>query len=351
MSKNPLVTILIPTYNASSTIEKALESVFEQDYTSLEIIIIDDASTDDTLSVIEKFKKANTRIPIQIITKVENKGPAHSRNIGIKTAKGKYIALLDSDDYLHPDKIKTQITFLESYPDFMGCSTFMQNFGLQNNIVGAPTDTTNLKDILLIGMPFLHASFVFRKNFVLDKKIFYNEEFRTAEDYEWAVRLFDAGAKIKNIDQPLHYYRISGSQESFQLDENGNQKRNDKQWLAATNIHYKIWNRFMPINHPLYQKQFIEIFLHHKTFDNLEEISLFKNWFSQLEKYNQKTQYFSSDFLLDNASNCVTNYILGQSTFSKNLLKVAEKNSNLMKYPSQNSKLKFYAKCIIGYKY
>jgi glycosyltransferase involved in cell wall biosynthesis len=102
----PKVSVIIPAYNAQSTIGKTIESVFDQSYSNLEIIVINDGSTDQTPEILKKYGDKIT------LVSTENKGVSHARNLGIKYASGDYIQYLDSDDLLMPHKIKWQVSHL-----------------------------------------------------------------------------------------------------------------------------------------------------------------------------------------------------------------------------------------------
>jgi glycosyltransferase involved in cell wall biosynthesis len=110
MSSKPLVSVVIPAYNASRYVEDALKSVLGQNYPSLQVIVVNDGSTDNTLEVLSRFKDR-----IQIIDKV-NEGSATARNAAFRVARGKYIAFLDSDDFWLPGKLETQIRYMEAAP-------------------------------------------------------------------------------------------------------------------------------------------------------------------------------------------------------------------------------------------
>lgn len=107
------VSVIIPLYNAKNYIAKAINSVLNQTYHNIEIIVINDVSTDHPETILEKFKDR-----ITLINLTENKGPANARNHGISKSTGDYISFLDSDDYYHPDKIQTELNYFEQYPKF-----------------------------------------------------------------------------------------------------------------------------------------------------------------------------------------------------------------------------------------
>ena len=106
--EEPLVSVIIPTYNRANVIHRSISSVIKQSYQKIEIIIVDDASTDDTAQIIQQI--SDTRI-IYICHQI-NRGGSEARNTGIKNAKGKFIAFLDSDDVWLPDKLQHQLAVI-----------------------------------------------------------------------------------------------------------------------------------------------------------------------------------------------------------------------------------------------
>lgn len=106
-----LVSVVVPTYNSEHTIKRTLDSILNQTYENLEILVVDDNSSDKTLDILESYKKQDERI--KIYTKKSNKGVANSRNIAIKNSRGRYIAFLDSDDQWSSKKIETQISHMK----------------------------------------------------------------------------------------------------------------------------------------------------------------------------------------------------------------------------------------------
>ena len=124
MSKK-LVSVVIPAYNCADTICEALESVFNQTYSNLEIIVINDGSTDETKHILQEF---SSKI---IYLEHENGGPGSARNKGIRVSRGDYIAFLDADDILAPNKIELQLGCFSAFPEvglvFSDFSTFNQH--------------------------------------------------------------------------------------------------------------------------------------------------------------------------------------------------------------------------------
>lgn len=106
----PLVSIIMPAYNCSTTIKKSIESILAQSYTNWELLITDDNSTDDTTSIINTYARNDKRIKYWVMK--DNSGAGVARNNSISYAEGRFIAFLDSDDLWHPEKLSRQILFM-----------------------------------------------------------------------------------------------------------------------------------------------------------------------------------------------------------------------------------------------
>ncbi|MFI3177317.1 MAG: glycosyltransferase family A protein, partial [Eubacteriales bacterium] len=110
-----VVSVVIPTYNAVKYIERTLDSILQQTYRDLEILVVDDCSTDGTREVIKAYQDQNPEILIHMIELEENQGPAAARNEGIRQASGRYLAFLDADDIWEPEKTYEQLIFMKRY--------------------------------------------------------------------------------------------------------------------------------------------------------------------------------------------------------------------------------------------
>jgi glycosyltransferase involved in cell wall biosynthesis len=113
-TSEPLVSVITPAYNAESYLDVAIESVIAQTYSAWELIIVDDGSTDGTAALVKSWAAKDPRI---VYLYQKNQRMASARNTGLKHAQGKYIAFLDADNLFLSDKLKTQVTYLESHPD------------------------------------------------------------------------------------------------------------------------------------------------------------------------------------------------------------------------------------------
>ena len=125
-NSSDLVSVVIPMFNSARWIGQTLVSVFEQDYSFFEILVVNDGSTDASLGVVEQVASEYSGIDLRIIN-IPNSGVSFARNLGIKHSKGKYVALLDSDDIWHHTKLSLQVEFLQENQNCIGvfCDFFI----------------------------------------------------------------------------------------------------------------------------------------------------------------------------------------------------------------------------------
>ncbi|WP_161937670.1 glycosyltransferase family 2 protein [Sulfurovum riftiae] len=132
MKKINKVTVIIPTYNAEKFIGRCIDTVISQIYENVEIIAIDDGSSDNTINILKEFKK------IKVLENETNQGPAYSRTKGLMQASGEYVAFLDADDYWDEDFISATVAFLEKYEDAVAVSTGYIGIDLKGGTVEKP---------------------------------------------------------------------------------------------------------------------------------------------------------------------------------------------------------------------
>lgn len=192
-----LVTVVIPCYNSSTTINDCLDSVLKQSYQDIEIVLIDDGSTDDTLLKLIEFKnKHQDRYPIAVVSQ-KNAGPSKARNEGIELAQGELIAFLDSDDIWIPEKLSLQIELYNRFaqPPVMIGAPHPYN---KPKVVAGYTDITLKK--LLWSNAFQTSSVLSQRKILLHNK--FNQKQKYSEDYALWLALAKQG-KCLLINQPL----------------------------------------------------------------------------------------------------------------------------------------------------
>ncbi len=208
---NPLVSVIIPVYNRADLIRETIESVLKQTYQNIEIIVVDDGSTDNSIEILNEFSK---KIKLFQHPGKINKGQAAAINLGLKMAKGSYIAILDSDDLFYPLKIEKQVEYLNSHLE----KGIVYSNGMNIDFEGSPLYTLYPAgdrppigpEAVLENCAFnLPSNALVRKN-VFDQVGFLNESLRSAQDHEMAIRLAEI-SDIGYIDDILWGYRRHGN--------------------------------------------------------------------------------------------------------------------------------------------
>lgn len=203
---NEKVSVIIAMYNCENTIRKCIESIENQTYKNLEIIVCDDCSKDRSIEQVEKLKKEYNNIVL--LKNEKNMRAAATRNKCIEKATGEYIAIQDADDYSHPNRLEKQINTLKESKDIDFVSTAMYRVN-SKGIYGVikPKQIEPNNKSFLIGSPYTHGSAMFRKR-ALEKVGGYNIEkkFIRVEDANLFMQLHIAGMRGKNIEEPLYYY-------------------------------------------------------------------------------------------------------------------------------------------------
>lgn len=199
-----LVSIIMPNYNCAPFIAESIESVFAQTYENWELILIDDHSTDDSVKVIESLMADEKRL--MLIKFSKNSGPAIARNRAIEEAKGRYIAFLDSDDKWHPNKLSTQISFMQKQEialSFTGYYHIEEDSGTVLNNMHAP-NRVNYHELLkknIIGC--LTAIYDTDK---LGKV--YMPDIRKRQDYALWLAILKKIPYAYGLNEMLGYYRV-----------------------------------------------------------------------------------------------------------------------------------------------
>ncbi|MDR7521381.1 MAG: glycosyltransferase [Armatimonadota bacterium] len=209
MSRSPLVSVIMPVYNAAETIEEAVQSLLQQTYSDLEIIVVDDGSTDASISLIERYHDPRIRIVRQ-----EHCGIVRTRNTGCAQARGTYLAVMDSDDVAHEGRIAAQVKFLERQPDVGLLGTharFVHDDG-REWLFTPPVEDRALRRYLLWDNPFVHSSVMFRRQ-AFEETGGYTEGIVANEDYRLWIRMA-RNWRLGMIPQVLLTYRVRGTSAS-----------------------------------------------------------------------------------------------------------------------------------------
>ena len=194
MNNNPLVSIIIPTYNRPDLLVETLDSVKNQKYQDWECIVVDDGSTDNTLDVLQEYALEDSRF--RIYKRPDNylPGANGARNYGLDLSEGEFIQWFDSDDIMNEDFISAKIETFQKYPDSQSIITrftFFNNQGVTNNQLGFNKVFPEFhENMIAVKIPVWTPSIMFRKEFLLKIGERFDENIKRLQEYEFFSRIF-----------------------------------------------------------------------------------------------------------------------------------------------------------------
>ncbi len=203
-----MVSVLMAAYNAERYISHAIQSVLDQSFQDFELIVYNDGSTDDTAAVVKKISDSR----ILFIDNVINKGLQHARNTLLKSATGKYVAILDSDDIALPNRLEKLYHFLEAHPRVSLCggnALVIDGDGRGDGTLYCPLfKPQELKVDFFFNNVFVNSSVMFRRDVALEVGGY--RDLTIGEDYDLFVRMADRH-EIHVFHEPVVHYRIHGA--------------------------------------------------------------------------------------------------------------------------------------------
>lgn len=203
-----MVSIVMPVYNASATVSSTIKSILAQRFVNWELLALDDGSTDNSTEIISSFKDSRIRLILCDHNFIA------TLNRGFAEAKGKYIARMDADDLMAPERLMIQVAIMDKRKDIDLCSSWMEAFGenMTNRILGKIYGKVNEPILKLFQENILfHPTVMIRNSFWKRHKLQYRE-YKHAEDYKLWFEMATMGANFYIEAQPLLYYRISKQQ-------------------------------------------------------------------------------------------------------------------------------------------
>jgi glycosyltransferase involved in cell wall biosynthesis len=210
----PKISVVIPTYNAAAHISETIDSLLNQD-ADFEILVLDDASTDETLDVVSNANDAR----IHIFPLERNQGRPCNANRGFDLCRGEYIARIDHDDLAEPGRLRKQAEFLDANPDITVVGTQIRLFGDQNYVSDFPLDDASIRGRFLLGAAYLaNPSTMFRREFVQRFNIRYDPNLDIVDDLGFWFDCMLQGARFANLPEALTAYRIHPRMTSLNLN-------------------------------------------------------------------------------------------------------------------------------------
>jgi glycosyltransferase involved in cell wall biosynthesis len=283
-----LVSVLIPVYNSEKYIDNAIKSILLQTYNNVEVIVVNDGSSDHSESLINKLVQTNNKV--KYYSNPENLGISKTRNIALSYCNGEYIALLDSDDICAPNRIEKQVKFLKKNTEFKAVSSWKLEFGTNTpKLYKYKQDFETLKCVSIFYNPVSHAASMFISSALKD--IGYDENYPYAEDYQMFLR-FIQKYKISSLQETLYFYRIHknqsiGSKNSLVI------MQNEKK--IASYIVSLYWNSKNSSDEDFYYKYISQ----EDKIKTANDFLLWDAFFRRLLKSSETNKFLDSDILLD----------------------------------------------------
>jgi glycosyltransferase involved in cell wall biosynthesis len=207
----PVVSVLLPCYNAAETIDSTLESLTQQTLRDFELIAVDDGSTDGTIGILQRWADGDARIRL---IQQDHSGIVKALNAGLEKCRAEYIARIDADDLAHPERLAKQVSFLVEHHDIALVSCQVKGFPPENVRQGfeiylewqnSLLTNEDIQREIFIESPIAHPSVVVRKDWLL--KVGAYQERGWPEDYDLWLRLYLAGARFAKLPEILLEWR------------------------------------------------------------------------------------------------------------------------------------------------
>lgn len=207
--KKPLVSVVMGVWNGERYLDQALESICSQTYSHIECIVIDDGSTDNTAALLRAWQDRDDRI--SIVLQKENTGLSHILEKACGMTTGTYIARMDSDDVSHPDRIASQVAYMEAHPEYVVCGTWYKEIDEHGTILAKkqlPQTHDDIRATLMKYNPMVHGSVLIRRSAYVSSGGYDAQKFSKAQDYDLWFRMIQLG-KFVNIPAYLFSRRYS----------------------------------------------------------------------------------------------------------------------------------------------
>jgi glycosyltransferase involved in cell wall biosynthesis len=217
----PVISVLMPVYNAEPYLDEAIQSILSQTFTDFEFIIINDGSTDKSKQIIQSYDDQR----IKYFENEKNIGLVATLNKGIDICTGKYLARMDADDISLPERLKKLHDFMENNPEVGLCGTWFETFNKSGivAVVKYKPDDFSIRFNHLYAIHISHGTCIIRLSVLIENNLRFDPEFAHAEDYDLWSRISDH-CKMANIQEVL--YKVRNNEQSVSVKFNSIQKSN-----------------------------------------------------------------------------------------------------------------------------
>ena len=207
----PQVSVLMSVYNSADYLSEAIESILSQTFTDFEFLIIDDGSSDESLSILQEYARKDQRV--QVIENEQNMGLSLSLNKGLKLASCELVARMDADDVSEPKRLEMQVAFMRENPDVTVCGGAITVYEEPSQGFSNPVTHEEVMAKNLFSCAFAHPAVLMRKTQILELAGGYDAEELYAEDFGlWARLAISGKAKFANLRESLLRYRLHPDQ-------------------------------------------------------------------------------------------------------------------------------------------
>lgn len=204
---NPLISVIIPTYNRAHLLGETLNSVIAQTYSNWECLVVDDGSTDYTKELLEFYQAKDSRISYYVRPHTKKKGANACRNYGFKLSNGQYINWFDDDDLMHPEKLEIQMQALTASDyKFSVCQSEVfddqsgKSLGLRHNKISTPTP---FQDYLKMNIIWLTQAPLWKRDFLESQNLYFDEKLKAAQEWEFHCRILNVLSEYHTTEKPL----------------------------------------------------------------------------------------------------------------------------------------------------
>ena len=274
----PRLTVLMPTYNVAPWVEEAIQSVLKQTFADFELLVVDDASTDNTLDVVRSISDPR----IRVASFPDNVGLSENLNRGLGLIDTELVARMDGDDIAEPDWLETGIKVLDGHPEVGVCSFGFQFFGTKTSLVRFPEHHEDSKAQMLFGCTVIVP--VFRRSVMADNHLRYSTEAFPAEDYMMWADVYRV-TQVYNVQRTLFHYRTHATQIST--------SRREAQVVKSNEVRLKMLNWLNPSFSDEEKRYFLGCFVPCKI-ERKQDLDSLKEFAKLLISRNTQGQYKTS---------------------------------------------------------
>lgn len=330
----PLVSVLMAVYNGEKFVAQSINSILQQTFSNLELIVIDDASSDNTPTILKSYQDKR----LKIYTNPHNLGLTKTLNRGLGLVQGKYIARMDADDISVPNRIEKQVIFMEQNPDVGLLGGWIRNFDDEGSHVWQlATAHEQIACKLLFTTQMVHGTAFFRRAILDEQGINYNENFLTSQDYELWTRLIEY-TQFANLPEVLVEVRHH-TQQVTKVHSNDLLSNTAKIRLRQI--------RKLGIE-PTKNEQLLHYYCTHTGFvSRLAHLTDLSNWLLKLHQHNQVKHIYPEPAFAQLLTQIWGKHTAGHTHLGRQFFRLTSQNP-LSAYHqwSRWQKLKFWLKCL-----